>query len=161
VERGREDHEGAQVRGDADGPLWLVAGGGSDDNDTLHALGVSGLVERQQRGQGVFSRARVDQVDAGEVPARGAQTELEQGAIRRGEHFQLTARLWSALKRARGARVVALSSRGHARAAFDFDDPKFERRPYDKWVAYGHRRLIRAPQLKVALAVSAERVLFC
>ena len=55
-------------------------------------------------------------------------------------HFQLTARLWEALKKSRDARVVALSSRGHARGHVDFDDPNFDKRPYDKWVAYGQSK---------------------
>jgi NAD(P)-dependent dehydrogenase (short-subunit alcohol dehydrogenase family) len=59
-------------------------------------------------------------------------------------HFQLTARLWPALRRANGARVVALSSRGHARSGMDFEDPKFERRPYEKWVAYGQSKTANA-----------------
>ena len=41
---------------------------------------------------------------------------------------------------ANGARVVSLSSRGHARVGVDFEDPQFERRPYDKWVAYGQSK---------------------
>jgi len=69
--------------------------------------------------------------------ARGFESQL---AVNHIGHFQLTARLWPALLRARGARVVALSSRGHARAALDFDDPHFERRPYDKWIAYGQSK---------------------
>jgi NAD(P)-dependent dehydrogenase (short-subunit alcohol dehydrogenase family) len=55
-------------------------------------------------------------------------------------HFQLTARLWSAVKRAAGARVVAYSSIGHNVAGMDFDDPNFNHRPYDKWVAYGQSK---------------------
>jgi len=54
--------------------------------------------------------------------------------------FQLTARLWSAVKRAAGARVVAYSSIGHNVAGMDFDDPNFNHRPYDKWVAYGQSK---------------------
>ena len=54
----------------------------------------------------------------------------------------LTTRLWPALARARGARVVVLSSRGHARSAFDFEDPHFEHRVYDKMVAYGDRKSV-------------------
>ncbi|VBB16682.1 oxidoreductase [Burkholderia stabilis] len=54
--------------------------------------------------------------------------------------FRLTARLWPALKQAGGARVVNLSSGAHRRAAFDFDDPNFERRVYDKWLAYGQSK---------------------
>jgi NAD(P)-dependent dehydrogenase (short-subunit alcohol dehydrogenase family) len=55
-------------------------------------------------------------------------------------HFQLTARLWPALRKARGARVISLSSRGHQRAGVDFDDPNFQHRPYDKWEAYGQSK---------------------
>jgi NAD(P)-dependent dehydrogenase (short-subunit alcohol dehydrogenase family) len=55
-------------------------------------------------------------------------------------HFQLTARLWEALKRSRSARVVALSSIGHSVAGVDFSDPNFHDRPYDKWVAYGQAK---------------------
>ena len=55
-------------------------------------------------------------------------------------HFQLTAKLWEALKKSGAARVVALSSRGHARSHVDFDDPNFDKRPYDKWVAYGQSK---------------------
>jgi NAD(P)-dependent dehydrogenase (short-subunit alcohol dehydrogenase family) len=55
-------------------------------------------------------------------------------------HFQLTARLWEALKKSRNARVVALSSCGHARGKVDLSDPNFDRRPYDKLAAYGQSK---------------------
>jgi len=55
-------------------------------------------------------------------------------------HFQLTAGLWEALKKSPNARVVALSSRGHARGEVDFSDPNFNQRPYDKWAAYGQSK---------------------
>jgi NAD(P)-dependent dehydrogenase (short-subunit alcohol dehydrogenase family) len=67
--------------------------------------------------------------------ARGYESQLATNHL---GHFQLTARLWPAL--ADGARVVALSSRGHHRSAVDFDDPMFARRPYDKWAAYGQSK---------------------
>jgi len=59
-------------------------------------------------------------------------------------HFQLALRLLPALARADGARVVALSSRGHRFSAVDFEDPDFERRPYDKWQAYGQSKTANA-----------------
>jgi NAD(P)-dependent dehydrogenase (short-subunit alcohol dehydrogenase family) len=59
-------------------------------------------------------------------------------------HFQLSMRLWPALRRAGGARLVSVSSRGHKRGAVDFDDPNFERRPYDRWVAYGQSKTANA-----------------
>jgi NAD(P)-dependent dehydrogenase (short-subunit alcohol dehydrogenase family) len=82
--------------------------------------------------------------------ARGFESQLATNHI---GHFQLTARLWPALVRAGGARVVALSSRGHARAGVDFDDPHFERRPYDKWLAYGQSKTANA---LFALALDAR-----
>jgi NAD(P)-dependent dehydrogenase (short-subunit alcohol dehydrogenase family) len=55
-------------------------------------------------------------------------------------HFQLTARLWEPLKKSRNARVVALSSVGHLWGGVDLSDPNFNKRPYDKWVAYGQSK---------------------
>jgi len=55
-------------------------------------------------------------------------------------HFQLTARLWEALKKSGNARVVALSSFGHSRSGVNFSDPNFNQRPYDKWQAYGQSK---------------------
>jgi len=72
---------------------------------------------------------------------RGFESQLATNHI---GHFQLTLRLWPALRRANGARVVSLSSRGHWRSAFDFEDPNFERRPYDKWLAYGQSKTANA-----------------
>jgi NAD(P)-dependent dehydrogenase (short-subunit alcohol dehydrogenase family) len=59
-------------------------------------------------------------------------------------HFQLTGRLWPALQAAQGARVVAVSSRGHQYGQIDFDDPNFERRPYDPRLAYGQSKTANA-----------------
>jgi NAD(P)-dependent dehydrogenase (short-subunit alcohol dehydrogenase family) len=54
-------------------------------------------------------------------------------------HFALTNRLWPALRAGGGARVVALSSRGHKRSPIRFDDLQFDR-GYDKWAAYGQAK---------------------
>lgn len=59
-------------------------------------------------------------------------------------HFQLTARLWPLLKAAHGARVVVLSSIGHRLNGLDLEDPHFERRDYDKWLAYGQAKSANA-----------------
>lgn len=72
---------------------------------------------------------------------RGFESQL---AVNHLGHFQLSLRLWSALAHAGGARVVQLSSRGHARGGIDFDDPHFERRPYDKWIAYAQAKTANA-----------------
>jgi NAD(P)-dependent dehydrogenase (short-subunit alcohol dehydrogenase family) len=59
-------------------------------------------------------------------------------------HFQLTLGLWPALVRAGGARVVAVSSRGHRFSGVNFDDPNFEHRAYDKWQSYGQSKTANA-----------------
>jgi NAD(P)-dependent dehydrogenase (short-subunit alcohol dehydrogenase family) len=73
--------------------------------------------------------------------ARGFESQLATNYL---GHFQLTERLWPSLLRANGARVVSLSSRGHLRAPVDFDDPNFDRRRYDKWIAYGQSKTATA-----------------
>lgn len=81
--------------------------------------------------------------------ARGFESHLATNHL---GHFQLATRLWPALVAANGARIVAVSSRGHHRAAFDFEDPNFEHRPYDKWAAYGQSKTAN-----VLFAVEADR----
>jgi NAD(P)-dependent dehydrogenase (short-subunit alcohol dehydrogenase family) len=55
-------------------------------------------------------------------------------------HFRLTARLWPALKNAKAARVVNVSSWGHHRSDFNFEDPNFENRAYDSFEGYGQSK---------------------
>jgi NAD(P)-dependent dehydrogenase (short-subunit alcohol dehydrogenase family) len=72
--------------------------------------------------------------------ARGYESQFSANHL---GHFQLTLRLWPALKM-RGGRVVELTSRGHRFSPVDFDDPNWERRPYDKWKAYGQSKTANA-----------------
>jgi NAD(P)-dependent dehydrogenase (short-subunit alcohol dehydrogenase family) len=81
---------------------------------------------------------------------RGFESQLATNHL---GHFQLTALLWPALQRAHGARVVCLSSRAHARSSVDFEDPHFQRRTYDKWIAYGQSKTANA---LFALALDAR-----
>jgi len=55
-------------------------------------------------------------------------------------HFQLTAKLWSALVKANGARVVNVSSWGHHFSPFVFDDPNFLHREFESFSAYGQSK---------------------
>jgi NAD(P)-dependent dehydrogenase (short-subunit alcohol dehydrogenase family) len=55
-------------------------------------------------------------------------------------HFQLVKRLWPALVRAEGARVVSVSSWGHRHSPVVFEDPHFERREYTPWLGYGQSK---------------------
>ncbi len=63
-------------------------------------------------------------------------------------HFALATGLLPALQSAAldegDARVVCLSSSGHKLASVQIDDIHFERRPYDKWKAYGQAKSANA-----------------
>ncbi len=69
--------------------------------------------------------------------ARGYEAQFATNHL---GHFQLTLRLWPALVKAMGARVVSVSSWGHHFSPVLFDDPLFEHRSYDPWVAYGQSK---------------------
>lgn len=69
--------------------------------------------------------------------SRGYESQF---AINHLGHFHLTGRLLPALRRAKGARVIALSSLGHRFSGVDLEDPNFNARPYDKWVAYAQSK---------------------
>jgi hypothetical protein len=77
--RGVVGHEGTQVRSDADRLGGWARLTGRDD--APNALGVSCLVERQERGES-NAGARGDQPDARGVPSRDAKSKLKQGAVR-------------------------------------------------------------------------------
>lgn len=55
-------------------------------------------------------------------------------------HFLLTCLLVPSLKRVHGARIVIVSSYAHRYGDVDFDDLHYQRRPYDKWQAYGQSK---------------------
>jgi NAD(P)-dependent dehydrogenase (short-subunit alcohol dehydrogenase family) len=65
--------------------------------------------------------------------ARGIESHFATNHL---GHFQLTERLWPALTRAGGARVVSLTSLAHRFSGVDFEDPNYTGRPYEKWSAY-------------------------
>ncbi|WP_328998293.1 oxidoreductase [Kribbella sp. NBC_00709] len=69
--------------------------------------------------------------------ARGYESQFATNHL---GHFQLTTRLLPALRQAGGARVVAVSSRGHRYSDVDFDDPNFEHREYAPYPAYGQSK---------------------
>src|SRR5690554_3058808 len=69
--------------------------------------------------------------------SRGIESQLATNYL---AQFQLTARLWPALKKANGARVVNVSSQGHQFAPFNFDDPNFQHRDYETLQAYGQSK---------------------
>ncbi|MEY9892081.1 NAD(P)-dependent dehydrogenase (short-subunit alcohol dehydrogenase family) [Catenulispora sp. MAP5-51] len=72
--------------------------------------------------------------------ARDARGNEMQFAVNHLGHFRLTTRLWPALAAAGGARVVALSSRGHRYSPVVFEDLAFEHRPYEPFLGYGQSK---------------------
>ena len=58
-------------------------------------------------------------------------------------HYALVNRLWPALARGGGARVISVSSSGHQRSGIRWDDVQFEQ-DYDKWEAYGQAKTANA-----------------
>lgn len=69
--------------------------------------------------------------------------EMQFGTNHLG-HFLFTGLLAPALLAGSPARVVNLSSAGHKFADFNFDDPDYESREYDKWQAYGESKTANA-----------------
>lgn len=59
-------------------------------------------------------------------------------------HFLLGVLLTAALRKGAPARLINLSSAGHLIAGIDFDDPNFERRPYEPFKAYGQSKTANA-----------------
>ena len=69
--------------------------------------------------------------------SRGYESQLATNYL---ALFQLTAKLWPALKKADGARVVNVSSGGHQFSDFDFKDPNFLNREYETLQGYGQSK---------------------
>lgn len=69
--------------------------------------------------------------------SRGIESQLATNYL---GQYHLTARLFPALKKANGARVVNVSSLGHQMAPFYFDDPNFLNREYETLQAYGQSK---------------------
>lgn len=69
--------------------------------------------------------------------ARGYESQFATNHL---GHFQLVSRLWPALRKAKGARVISVSSLGHRYSPIVFEDPNFDHHPYDRWAAYGQSK---------------------
>lgn len=68
---------------------------------------------------------------------RGYESQLSTNYL---GHFQLTAKLWRALLKANGARVINVSSWGHHFSPFIFEDPNFLSREFESFSAYGQSK---------------------
>ena len=69
--------------------------------------------------------------------SRGYESQLSTNHL---GHFQLTALLWPSLVKAKGARVVNVSSWGHHFSAFNFEDPNFQNREFQSLLGYGQSK---------------------
>jgi NAD(P)-dependent dehydrogenase (short-subunit alcohol dehydrogenase family) len=69
--------------------------------------------------------------------SRGYESQLATNYL---ALFELTAKLWPALKKANGARVVNVSSGGHQFSDFNFEDPNFLNREYETLQGYGQSK---------------------
>jgi NAD(P)-dependent dehydrogenase (short-subunit alcohol dehydrogenase family) len=84
--------------------------------------------------------------------ARSREGYESQFATNHLGHFLLTGLLVPALRAGAPARVVNVSSRGHRFSPVVFEDLHYERRPYDKWEAYG-----QAKTANVLFSVALDR----
>ncbi|GGZ29230.1 SDR family NAD(P)-dependent oxidoreductase [Streptomyces olivaceoviridis] len=98
---------------------------------------------------GLVANAGVMMLPTREVNAQGWEMQLATNHL---GHFALAVGLRTALQAAEKPRVTVVSSGAQLRAGFDFDDPQFERRPYDPFVAYAQSKTA-----DVLLAVGISR----
>lgn len=155
--------EAREVVGDVAGKIAIVTGGaagiGLETTKALRDAGATVVTATRADGFDLMNPASIDAFaqkflathdklhmlicNAGIMAppltrdARGYESQFSTNHL---GHFQLAARLWPALVKANGARVVAVSSRGHRYGKFDPEDTMFERRAYDKWVGYGQSK---------------------
>ncbi|TYB57170.1 SDR family NAD(P)-dependent oxidoreductase [Nonomuraea sp. PA05] len=85
----------------------------------------------------IVANAGVMALPARQIAANGWELQLATNFL---GHFALITGLHDHLRQNGGARVVVVSSGAQLREPFDFDDPHFERRPYDPWAAYAQSK---------------------
>ena len=91
------------------------------------------LVASGRRLDGVCANAGVMGTPEG-TTVDGFETQF---GVNHLGHFVLIDRLLPLLLDGPPSRVINVSSAGHRIADIDLDDPNWQRRPYDKWDAYG------------------------
>jgi len=124
----------------ADEALAGIAGVELEPMDLLDAASIDAFAERFL-ASGRPLHILVNSAGIMMVPlTRDARGYESQFATNHLGHFQLGLRLWPALLRAQGARVVNVSSWGHRHSPIVWDDPNYERRDYDNLGAYGQSK---------------------
>jgi NAD(P)-dependent dehydrogenase (short-subunit alcohol dehydrogenase family) len=124
----------------------------------VEALELGSLKDVRAFAERFLSRHRALHIlvnNAGVMASPFAKTadgfELQFGSNHVG-HFLMTCLLAPALSKGAPSRIVSVSSRGHHLSPVVFEDVHFERRPYDKWQAYGQSKTAN-----VLFAVGLER----
>lgn len=97
----------------------------------------------------LVANAGVMMLPTREVTAQGWESQL---AVNYLGHFALALGLHDALRAGQNPSVTVVSSGAQLRAGVDFDDPQFEQRPYDPFVAYAQSKTA-----DVLLAVGISR----
>ncbi|MFF4354850.1 SDR family NAD(P)-dependent oxidoreductase [Streptomyces sp. NPDC001530] len=97
----------------------------------------------------IVANAGVMMLPTRQVNAQGWEMQLATNYL---GHFALAVGLLPALRAADTPRVTVVSSGAQLRAGFDFDDPQFEHRPYDPFLAYAQSKTA-----DVLLAVGISR----
>jgi NAD(P)-dependent dehydrogenase (short-subunit alcohol dehydrogenase family) len=90
---------------------------------------------------GIVANGGIMAVPTREVAKNGWELQLATNFL---GHFALVTGLHDSLRAAGESRVVVVSSGIQVKAPFDFDDPHFERHPYDPWAAYGNSKVADA-----------------
>ncbi|MCW8383841.1 SDR family NAD(P)-dependent oxidoreductase [Streptomyces justiciae] len=85
----------------------------------------------------LVANAGVMMLPTRQVNAQGWEMQLATNYL---GHFALAVGLRPALQAADAPRVTVVSSGAQLRAGFDFDDPQFEHRPYDPFLAYAQSK---------------------
>ena len=85
----------------------------------------------------IVANAGIMALPTRQVAANGWELQLATTFL---GHFALVNGLRENLRQAGDSRVVMVSSGAKLRAPVDFDDPHFERRPYDPWTAYAQSK---------------------
>jgi len=129
-----------------------------NDRVEVEALELGSLASIRAFGERFLARHAALQIlvnNAGVMACPFAKTadgfEQQFGANHLG-HFLMTGLIAPALLKGAPSRIVSVSSRGHQQSPVVFDDIHFERRPYDKWLAYG-----QAKTANILFAVELER----
>jgi NAD(P)-dependent dehydrogenase (short-subunit alcohol dehydrogenase family) len=104
-------------------------------------LSVPSSVDRFVEGwagglDGFIANAGIMALPEREVDVHGWEMQLATNYL---GHFALVRALRPALA-STGGRVVVLSSTAHLRAPFDFNDPQYRKRPYERWNAYSQSK---------------------